>query len=699
MKNKSLINFTKLLSIVSVLLFLSCARTQVVSTETLLKEMIDKRAVTYFPKYYYTTKQFSSYDRASDKGNPNDYTWFANSDHTFFLGQDTISDRIESVMYDAEGPGCVTRIWITGGGEGLTDGVLRFYVDGSEEPVLEGKVFDLIGYNKEAGYPLSAALSETAPKMNRGHNFYMPIAYAKSCKITYESQFVREPTKSQMFYYNINYRTYEENTIVESFTKNTLDSLQGLIKEVNAALLSPNSFATNNKTASEKWKIALKPQNIETKIIDNKNSALSEITIKLKADDMEQALRSTILKISFDNNKTVWCPIGDFFATGHIWRNSLTWSTKVDAKDHTLSSTWLMPFKEKCEVSIENLGAQDVEIETKLTMCDYKWNKQSMYFGSSWHQYTSISTGVNKERIGKGDIVDLNYINLFGKGVFVGDALSIYNPVLHGHWKSWWGEGDEKIYVDGETFPSHFGTGTEDYYGYAWCRGETYSHPFIAQPIGEGNLTIGYTINSRFRALDVIPFKKSLELDMELWHWVKTKVNYAPTTFYYMLPGGSTDREIDIKGAKEKIARHRFDVLTNEIDKNGLLEGEDLKIDDSVYPQINGYFHDIFPSGLALHWHQAKQGRILETEFSVPEDGEYEVIVGLVKEKNFATVGLSVNGKRAISSFNCDANELAVEEISLGHHTLKSKDNKLSIKVNKENNGRFAIDYIKILKD
>ena len=41
------------------------------------------------------------------------------------------------------------------------------------------------------------------------------------------------------------------------------------------------------------------------------------------------------------------------------------------------------------------------------------------------------------------------------------------------------GEGDEKVYVDGETFPSHFGTGTEDYYGYAWGRYEPWiNHPF-----------------------------------------------------------------------------------------------------------------------------------------------------------------------------------------------------------------------------
>ena len=47
--------------------------------------------------------------------------------------------------------------------------------------------------------------------------------------------------------------------------------------------------------------------------------------------------------------------------------------------------------------------------------------------------------------------------------------------------RGWWGEGDEKIYVDGEDFPSHFGTGTEDYYGYAWCRPEEFAERGLSQ--------------------------------------------------------------------------------------------------------------------------------------------------------------------------------------------------------------------------
>ncbi|MFA7174788.1 MAG: DUF2961 domain-containing protein [Kiritimatiellia bacterium] len=61
------------------------------------------------------------------------------------------------------------------------------------------------------------------------------------------------------------------------------------------------------------------------------------------------------------------------------------------------------------------------------------------------------------------------------------------------------------MYVDGEAFPSHFGTGTEDYYGYAWSRLEYFEAPFHAQPSGAGNNKPGMSVNSRYRLLGDIP--------------------------------------------------------------------------------------------------------------------------------------------------------------------------------------------------
>ena len=138
-----------------------------------------------------------------------------------------------------------------------------------------------------------------------------------------------------------------------------------------------------------------------------------------------------------------------------------------------------------------------------------------MHFHATWRQLTEVETLGNLVEDPKA--VDVNYVTGRRKGVYVGDTLTMFNG------DAWWGEGDEKVYVDGEKFPSHFGTGTEDYYGYAWCRPEYFTAPFHAQPEGGGQSAGGFSVNYRYRALDAIPFTKSFQFDMELWHWARPR--------------------------------------------------------------------------------------------------------------------------------------------------------------------------------
>ena len=131
------------------------------------------------------------------------------------------------------------------------------------------------------------------------------------------------------------------------------------------------------------------------------------------------------------------------------------------------------------------------------------------------------------------------------------------NPV-----KKWWGEGDEKIYVDGEKFPSIFGTGTEDYYAYSWGGISTdfYEHPFHAQPrsnvynkfnrktTNERN-TQGYSTETRTRALDGMPFSSSLKLDMEVWSWADCDMQYTLGMYWY----GDANSTANVKPVPEQV--------------------------------------------------------------------------------------------------------------------------------------------------
>ena len=95
-----------------------------VTIGTLLEEMVDRDAVARYPQPEYRSASFSSYDRNSTKGD-----WFANGDNNWFLRHENISNRQEFVMFDADGPGAVTRWWMTFAGVKGGQGYLNIFLN------------------------------------------------------------------------------------------------------------------------------------------------------------------------------------------------------------------------------------------------------------------------------------------------------------------------------------------------------------------------------------------------------------------------------------------------------------------------------------------------------------------------------------------------------------------------------------------
>ena len=206
-----------------------------------------------------------------------------------------------------------------------------------------------------------------------------------------------------------------------------------------------------------------------------------------------------------------------------------------------------MPYQNNAKISVVNLGDVPVNVDLSATIGDWKWDESSMYFHAGWRGQYPVPTRPYS---------DWNYVTLQGRGVYVGDTLTIMNPVAR-----WWGEGDEKIFVDGEAFPSLFGTGTEDYYAYSWGGRSTdfYEHPFHAQPFshkynklnrkpGNEKNTQGFSTETRTRALDTMPFASSLKLDMEVWSWNDCDMGYGVGVYWY----GDADTKSNHKPDKEE---------------------------------------------------------------------------------------------------------------------------------------------------
>ena len=507
----------------------------------LLGRMLDRAGIAEFPEPAFVCKQASSYNRKSKQ--PGTRDWFATHDYSQFIRCDKVGDRREWVMMDVDGPGAIVRWWIT---QYKFDGTIRIYLDGSDKPVLEGKGDQLIGGKKGGivGPPLSAMRA-------RGCNLYLPIPFGKHCKVTYDGRNPKETRKfGDNIYYNINYIQYAKGADVKTFTMGDLKANAKLLDKVQRELLEPAKNALDARRTVKGGKKTLKPGQSVTREVAGAG-AICMLKVKVSGDDIKQAMRSTVIKASFDGKMRVWAPVGGFFGSGPGLNPFKGWWRQVD-KDGWMTCWWPMPFKKTAAITITNHGTEDVAVELgDIGIADWTWTNRTMYFNSSWRGDDHIAVFGNDYTRGE----EWNYVTIRGKGVYVGDTMAVFNRPLKPR-LSWWGEGDEKIYVDGELFPSHFGTGTEDYFGYAWGTAARFDAPFHAQPVGGANKGAGHTTNTRTRILDRIPFQKSIKMNMELMHWRSGgTVDYATTTYWYARNGAGGNGQTSPARLRRKVGQ------------------------------------------------------------------------------------------------------------------------------------------------
>lgn len=677
-------------------LLCQCSTVKHVGFQSLLKEMTDRDALAKYPSADYRLAQFSSYDRATEK--PGDSAWFANWDRSMFIRKEEHAGRKEYVMFDAKGPGAVVRFWMTFAGENSGKGILRFYLDGQKEPEIMAPATDILSGKALINGILATSVSDITDYYMRGHNLYLPIPYAKSCRITYESDSILDAgakTGGESVYYNIDYRTYK-NSRVKTFKLSDLKSQHGLLDSTQNKLSTRYRGILGSKSRVVSLNQVIKAgRSIELPLTPGPN-AVRHINLKLSASNLEQALRSTIIEMKFDGARTVWCPAGDFFGTGYQLRYSNTWYSSVDSSG-LLSAWWVMPYQKTASITIHNLNSFDIKTEGAVNTSTWKWDAQSMHFGAGWHQYTNLFTGEMKNNEGGGGPFDINYVELHGKGVYVGDAITLFNTVY-----AWWGEGDEKVYVDGEQFPSSIGTGTEDYYGYAWCRPEKFSnHPFIAQPDGSGNFNPGYTVNMRFRNLDAIPFANKLKFDMEMWHWTRSYINFAPVSFYYMLPGGSSNLGPDLINAKEKVVLKRAEMIS-PVMKNGRIEAESMAFLSATGGGFR--YQNSVRRGWSDHmqafWSEGKPGDELKLSFTAEQAGTFEVLARITMAPGYGKYQIDLNGEKTGLIIDAQSERVVLKTVSLGKYDIRAGQNTVTVSLKgtsaDQKNNAFGLDYLTV---
>ena len=158
------------------------------------------------------------------------------------------------------------------------------------------------------------SVSKRTPLFQRGHNLYLPIPYAKSCKVTYESETLDNPRpdkdgkkRKESFYYNVETRTYASGTVVESFSPDVLQREKAAVDAANRVLARRQNGADKVVDETLSFDGTIPPgESVSRTVTREKGGAIRRLAMAVANGKKPQALRSTVLEISFDGERTVY---------------------------------------------------------------------------------------------------------------------------------------------------------------------------------------------------------------------------------------------------------------------------------------------------------------------------------------------------------------------------------------------------------
>jgi hypothetical protein len=229
----------------------------------------------------------------------------------------------------------------------------------------------------------------------------------------------------------------------------------------------------------------------------------------------------------------VEAPVGDFFANCFGRRREVISIPVVVEDADSYNCYWRMPFRKSVRVEVVNESVKPIS----LLYYNIDWIKKKRlprdtpYFYAQYRQEYPVVQGR-----------DYVILDTKGKGHYVGTVLAVRTRS-----PSWFGEGDEKIYIDGEENASIWGTGTEDYFLSAWGL-KTTSTPYFGTPyFDQWGIVGGHTSAYRWHINDPIVFNTGIKVTIEHYGWISPDENpdyesnsfnerqddYASVAFWY----------------------------------------------------------------------------------------------------------------------------------------------------------------------
>lgn len=478
----------------------------------------------------------SSYDRRSRYLPEEDRyaDWDANDDG---VGCVRKLDDGGIVALELEGPGTLARSWSAM----PSDGHIRVYIDG-ELAIDTPFIRYFTGFGADFA---PANTPDVCPHVSRGYNSFIPIPFQKNIRV--------ELAPGWGMYYHFTYTLFPKGTgmprYADLFTRPGRVALAKLDRRLHARGMHAFTPATR----------AVVPARGAATIFEADGSG-AITALQLKLADESAGESGLLVRMYWDGEAepSVCAPLPELFGTV--------------AGDHPFASytcgrvggayymRWFMPYANGVRVEVANPSDASATVEARVQTAACPDASARLRFHAQWTR--GDYSGLERARFEPGGDrwPDWPMLRVSGgAGRFCGvhlrvlDRWSYPGGMKPGEWwfgydgcerlDWWWGEGDEKFFVDNEKFPSTFGTGSEDYFGYAWAAEPPFAlfdSPFAAMssmPI-DGN---GITSVCRFHVADNVPFQQSFEGYIEKYKaesWGGgNRCAYAATAYWYQEPG------------------------------------------------------------------------------------------------------------------------------------------------------------------
>ena len=375
--------------------------------------------------------------------------------------------------------------------------------------------------------------------------------------------------------------------------------------------------------------------------------------------------RTAVIRMYWDGGEkpAVEVPLGDFFAAGNGLQVNVNSSMVATSSfGRAYNCYWMMPFRTSAKITITN----ESSTSSLGLYWQIDWEKRAVpddvpYFHALYRQEYPVMPGH-----------DYLIADIKGKGHYVGTVLSV-----RASQPGWFGEGDDRFFIDGDSIPSLIGTGTEDYFNDAWAF-RVVNRPYYGVSIWEG-MNAGSRITAyRWHVKDPVFFDSSLRFTIE--HKGNTFYNdytlaeaysekrpdyYSSVAFWYQM--GKTFDNPEFPSAEQRVLPYVLIQADSAIGSK--LPHHTVIHEDPSYTNQKG-----------LKFTPTVTGESFIMPFEIPNTGNYVVYARVWPRGDAGIYDFYLDGHRFVKSKDLFSEHHFVTDIKLGQmqklvrggHTFKA---------------------------